>query len=87
MEGAEDRGYRTGRHVFVLHPCRREGGAHSNLLAEEMHLPLPWQSDDNGTKSPASEGGGADDRKDQSPLRRDQIRVKPSSPSILTSEA
>ncbi|MGY4253405.1 hypothetical protein ACVI1L_000473 [Bradyrhizobium sp. USDA 4516] len=38
-------------------------------------------------KSPASEEAGPMIPEDQSPLRRDQIRLKPSSPSILTSEA
>ncbi|VIO72979.1 hypothetical protein CI1B_46280 [Bradyrhizobium ivorense] len=38
-------------------------------------------------KSPASEEAGPMLPAGQSPLRRDQIRLKPSSPSILTSEA
>ena len=38
-------------------------------------------------KSPASEEAGPVIASDQSPLRRDQIRVKPSSPSTFTSEA
>lgn len=39
------------------------------------------------TGGPASEEAGLIICRDQSPLRRDQIRVKPSSPSTLTSEA
>lgn len=50
-------------------------------------LPLPPKAAQSTQKSPASEEAGALVPAGQSPLRRDQIRLKPSSPSTLTSEA
>ncbi len=50
-------------------------------------LPLPLKGAQGKQKSPASEEAGPMIRQDQSPLRRDQIRLKPSSPSTLTSDA
>jgi hypothetical protein len=46
-----------------------------------------FQSGARNAKSPTSEEAGLMIRQGQSPLRRDQIRVKPSSPSTFTSEA
>lgn len=53
---------------------------------ENALLP-PFKAARETKKGPASEDAGLMIRSDQSPLRRDQIRVKPSSPSTLTSEA
>ncbi|MGY3076860.1 hypothetical protein ACVWZZ_003231 [Bradyrhizobium sp. LM6.10] len=70
----------------VLYPCPREGGALSDSLPKKCSSSsLP--SGNKNAKSPASEEAGRMIRMDQSPLRRDQIRVKPSSPSTFTSEA
>lgn len=57
-------------------------------LSSAKKLALPFQSGaSNAKKGPASEEAGLTICRDQSPLRRDQIRLKPSSPSTLTSEA
>jgi hypothetical protein len=71
----------------VLHPCPREGEALSVLLPKNNAVPASLQGGNRNAKSPASEEAGRTIRMDQSPLRRDQIRVKPSSPSTFTSEA
>ena len=84
--GAEDRGNRPGRHVFVLNPCPREGGALSNLFKTKYSFCF-LQSGARNARSPASEEEGLMIPSDQSPLRRDQIRLKTSSPSTFTSEA
>lgn len=47
----------------------------------------PFKAAQATQKSPASEEARPMIRVDQSPLRRDQIRVKSSSPSTFTSEA
>jgi hypothetical protein len=52
-----------------------------------MLFSFPLKSAAGKTKSPASEEAGLTIPDDQSPLRRDQIRVKSASPSTLTSEA
>jgi hypothetical protein len=92
MRGAEDRGHRTGRHGFVLYPCPREGGALRHFMETSRpkvysHFSLRRRGHERG-KTPASEEAGrASITLDHSALRRDQISVKLSSPSALTSEA
>jgi hypothetical protein len=81
--GAEDRGGSSGRHREVLDPCPREGGALSDYHANEQTegLPLPYflaVVDMSGGKAPTPERRG---RRSRPIIRRDQIRVKLSSPS------
>ena len=86
--GAEDRGDRSGRHAsacFTLAHARAEPIA-IHFIKKGSLVALA-QSTDETEKSPASEEAGPMIRTDQSPLRRDQMRVKPSSPSTFTSEA
>ncbi|MCP1913409.1 hypothetical protein J2R96_005889 [Bradyrhizobium elkanii] len=66
---------------------RREPRLRASLLREKMLFYLPSKRRRKGKKDPASREAGSTIRTDQSPLRRDQIRVKLSSPSTLTSEA
>jgi hypothetical protein len=90
--GAEDRGDRSGRHrdrCFTLARARAEPLAITMRtrrlkIFSHFFLHLVAMS---AEKSPASEEAGPSIRLDQSPLRRDQISVKLSSPSPFTSEA
>ena len=85
---AEYRGDRSGRHGK---PCFTLARARAEPLAVPFKgkmLFLPSRKAATETqRSPASEEAGPMIPRDQSPLRRDQIRVKPSSPSTFTSEA
>src|SRR5712664_4031157 len=45
MIGAEDRGYRSGRHGEPCFPCPREGGALSNSLQKKGSFLLPCKVD------------------------------------------
>ncbi|CAM5495558.1 hypothetical protein AFEL58S_03532 [Afipia felis] len=87
-DGTEDRGYRSGRHG---EPCFTLARARAEPLAipfqKKCFFLPPCEAATENAKSPASEEAGRMIRMDQSPLRRDQIRVKPSSPSTFTSEA
>lgn len=85
--GAEDRGYHSGRHG---EPCFTLARARAEPLAihfQKKALPASLQGGNKTQKAPPPKEAGRMIRMDQSPLRRDQIRVKPSSPSTFTSEA
>jgi hypothetical protein len=85
--GAEDRGYRFGRRGaprFTLAGARAEPLA--TLTSRKMLFRFRCQAADM-QKGPASEEAGPVIPMDQSPLRRDQINTKLSSPSTLTSDA
>ncbi len=66
---------------------RRESAAARLPFEDEDALLAPFKAAQETQNGPASEEAGPMIRVDQSPLRRDQIGVKSSSPSTFTSEA